>query len=465
MGFFGEYFGNRYLNLVDTTEKVKQVSRPLSVDNTSQLKRATKEIIRELYHSDWFTFSQVNIVTSLFSRPRIEIVSEDKESWDKFFDNMRNYGSNTSLKRLRSEIKRDSISYGTGYIEYIYDLEGEEILDLKKIDASKIAKAKIKGKDNLILDSKGDSIGYILRLGTSADLRSKGDTIPKEYEGSMDIKPGDIFLKPHRIAEFPLYTLGNDAEALGIIEPAIIQTQRRRNLETTQVNALWINGSGLPYIKVGNDTHEPNPQMMEDALDMAANIRTSEAIAIPHYNEFGTINAKMDSISTDIYNNLMAATAGAGNVPLPFITGAGETTNRSTLLTQREMFELSIQEKIDRFDQDWNNQIMVKISQVNKIAEGQIVSEEIRLESKDEVVDRLKIIFDMGALSPKEIREYILATESIQRDDASYDKYIKDKAKQIETQNISKSIENPKKTDLDKDQIKKKGKKEAKRRT
>ena len=152
MGFFGEYFGNRYLNLADTQE-IKQISRPLSVDNTSQLKRATKETIRELYHSDWFTFSQVNIVTSLFSRPRIDIISEDKDGWENFFNNMRNYGSNTSLKRLRSEIKRDSVTYGTGYIEYIYDVEGEEILDLKKVDASKIAKAKIKGKDNLILDS------------------------------------------------------------------------------------------------------------------------------------------------------------------------------------------------------------------------------------------------------------------------------------------------------------------------
>ncbi len=464
MGLFGEYFGSRYLNLADTNKEVKQISRPNTVDNTSVLKRATKDVIRELYHSDWFTFSQVNIVTSLFSRPRIDIISKDKKSWEKFFEDMRNYGTNTSLKRLRSEIKRDSVGYGTGYVEYIYDTDGEEILDLKKVDASKIAKAKIKGKDNLILDSKGNSIGYILRLGTSADLRSKGDNVPTEYIDLIDKKMGDIFLLPHRIAEFPLYVLGNDSEALGIIEPSIIQTNRRKNLETTQVNALWINGSGLPYIKVGNDTHEPNPQMMEDALDMAANIRTSQAIAIPHYNEFGTINAKMDSISTDIMNNLLAASAGAGNVPLPFITGAGEATNRSTLLTQREIFELSIQEKIDRFDQDWNNQIMATISSINKIAEGQIVSEEIRLESKDEVVKRLKTIFDMGAISPKEIREYVLATESIQRDDSSYDKYIKEKKESAEKKEMM-SENSTEDLSLEKDKIKSKGKKEAKKRT
>ena len=454
MGFFDEYFGQRYLNLADDKE-VKQVSRPHSVDNTTQLKRSTKETIRTLYHKDWFTFSQVNIVTSLFSRPKIDIISEDKVSWTKFFENMRNYGSNTSLNRLRSELKRDAVAFGTAYIEYIFDVDGTEILDLKKIDASKIAKAKIKGKDNLILDASGDSIGYILRLGISADLRSKGDQVPIKYIDVIDKKAGDIFLLPERIAEFPLYVLGNDAEALGIIEPSIVQTKRRMDLETTQVNALWINGSGLPYIKVGNDTHEPNSQMMEDALDMAANIRTSQAIAIPHYNEFGTINAKMDSISTDIMNNLMAATAGAGNVPLPFITGAGEATNRSTLLTQREIFELSIQEKIDRFDQDWNNQIMVKISEVNKISIGKIISEEIRLESKDEVVKRLKIIFDMGALSPKEIREYILATESVQRDDDSYEEYIKS--------NQEKAKEETEATE--KEQIKSKRNKEAKKRT
>ena len=56
---------------------------------------------------------------------------------------------------------------------------------------------------------------------------------------------------------------------------------------------------------------------------------------------------------------------------------------------------------------------------------GVVVSEEIRLESKDETVKRIKTYFDMRAFSPQEIREYGLATETIQRDDKSYDEFIK----------------------------------------
>lgn len=423
MGFLGAYFGNRYLNLADTEETRLRVSRPMSVDNKSQLHRATKDVMRNLYHTDWFTFSQVNVTTSLLSRPKIDIISENKESWVKFFDNMRLYGSNTSLKRLREEVKRDSVSYGAGYIEYVWDVEGKEILDLKRVDASKIEHAKDNRKNFLILDEKGDSIGYVLHLGPNADLRSKGDPVPAKYDGIIDMQIGDIFIKPERIAEFPLYKLGNDTESLGIIEPAILQTERRKNLETSQVNSLWTNGSGIPYIKVGNDTHEPNPQMMEDALDMAANIRTSEAVAIPHYNEFGTIDAKLDSLSVEIMNGLLAASAGAGNIPLPFITGSGDATNRATLKTQREMFELKIQEKIDSFDEDWNNQVMRKLEKVNKYSKGVIASEEIRLESKDETAKRFKTYYDMRALAPEEVREYVLATETIQRDDAAYKKF------------------------------------------
>lgn len=424
MGFLEQYFGpSRYLNLADEGIQKPIASRPVTVDNNSELDRVAKDTIRNLYHSDWFTFSQVNVTSSLLSRPKLDIISESKDLWLAFFDNMRLYGSNTSLKRLREEVKRDSVAYGAGYLEYIWDVEGKEILDLKRVDASKIEHAKAKSKNHLILDEKGDSIGYVLHLGPNADLRSKGDPIPKLYVDIVNLQVGDIFIKRDRIAEFPLYKLGNDTEALGIVEPAILQTERRRNLETSQVNSLWTNGSGVPYIKVGNDTHEPNPQMMEDALDMAANIRTSQAVAIPHYNEFGTIDAKLDTLSIKIMDGLLAASAGAGNVPLPFITGAGEATNRATLKTQREMFELKIQEKIDAFDEDWNNQVMRKIEEVNGYPKGLVLSEEIRLESKDETAKRLKIYYDMRALAPEEIREYVLATESIQRDDESYKKF------------------------------------------
>lgn len=428
MGFLQGYFGKgRYLNLADDGNQERaRASRPMSVDNVSQVRRITKDVIRELYHNDWFTFSQVNVVTSLFSRPKIDIISDEKEKWTKFFEDMRNFGTNTSLKRLRAEVKRDAVGYGAGYIEYIWDVTGEEIVDLKRVDASKLEHAKDNRKNYLILNEMGLSIGYVLHLGPNADLRSKGDPVPSKYSGIIDMQKGDIFISPDKIAEFPLYKLGNDTEALGIVEPSIQQTQRRMSLETSQVNALWTNGSGLPYLKVGSETHEPNPQMMDDALDMAANIRTSQAIAIPYYNEFGKIDSTLDKSSIDIMNNLLAASAGAGNVPLPFITGAGEATNRATLKTQRELFELSVQDHIDVFDQDWNGQIMATIAKANGYAEGKIVSEEIRLESKDETVKRLKIYFDMNSLAPEEIREYVLATETIQRDDASYDKHIKE---------------------------------------
>ena len=110
MVFFSEYFGDRkYLNLADERKEIRRsISRPKTVDNKSQLNRATKESIRTLYHNDWFTFSTVNITTTLFSKPKIKIVSKDEEPWNKFFNEMRDYGSNTSLKRLRKELKRDA---------------------------------------------------------------------------------------------------------------------------------------------------------------------------------------------------------------------------------------------------------------------------------------------------------------------------------------------------------------------
>ncbi|MHA1676583.1 MAG: hypothetical protein ACTSU6_05335 [Candidatus Njordarchaeales archaeon] len=436
MGFFAEYFGERkFLNLADERmENNRSISRPKTTDNKSQLDRATKDTIRNLYNGDWFTFSTVNISASLFSKPKTKIVSSDQNGWQKFFDTMRDYGTNTSLKRLRKELKKDTLSYGASYIEYVYDITGEVILDLKRVEASKIEHAKNK-TGNFLLDEKGSSIGYVLHLGFNSDLRSKGDPVPTIYQEVIDIQNGDIFLDSERIAEFPLHKLGNDTEAIGIVEPAITQTNRRMNLETAQVNALWIRDSAPIFMEVGDERHEPNPQMMEDAIDMVSNLRSSHAVAIPFYNKFGTVDAKVDGAAMNIMNYLMAGQAGAGSVPLPFVTGAGEATNRSTLKTQRELFELSMQDYVDCFDEDWNNQVMKKIEKVNGLPEGKLISEDIRLESNDETAKRLKIYVEIGnilgtpVLSPEEVRQEIIRIEGINEDE-SYEKFVKEKEKE-----------------------------------
>jgi hypothetical protein len=447
MGLFSDYLnGTQYINLATSLEKEmqqrKNISRPKTVDSQSYLNRYTRDTIRELYLKDWFTFSTVNFCTNTYSRPPFKIIVTNQKGlneWNTFFESMTQYGTNTSVRRLRSELKRDSVAYGCGYLEYVYNTENTRILDLKRVDSSTIEHAKDR-KGKLILNRLGLSIGYVLHLGTDKDPESKGDVIPFEYQDMIQMNNGDIFIKPDRIAEFPLIKLGNDTEAIGLVEPAILQAQRRIKLETAQVNALWIRGTSPLFTYVGDPTHEPTPQMMEDAVDAITELRSSAAMAFPYYNKVDAIDIKMDSSMENVMNSLMFGQAGASSTPLPFVTSQGEATNRATLATQKEMFESNIQSFIDNFDEDWNTQVMTKVAEVNGLKPAKIVSERINLGDKLEFSQRITAYLDKLLISTKEARDALFRYEDIQRDDVSYETEKKEKEK-IATQ-IQKSNTN-----------------------
>lgn len=459
MGFLGEYFGEpRYLNLADTTQREKV--RPKTVDSNSTSEKYKKDTIKDLLEKDWFTFATKNICTTMFSKAEVQIISQDIEVWEKFFTNMRLYGNNTSLRRLQADIKGDMIAYGSGFVEYIFDESGQEILDLKRIDASKINVAKDK-KGHLILDAFGNSIGYVLSLGPNADLRSKGDPVPGDYDEVINLQTGDIFLLPFRIAEFKLYTRPNGIESIGLIEPSIVQTQRRRDMETAQVNAIWIRGTAPIFASVGDPTHEPTAQMINDGLDSLIEMKNSNVTAFPYYMEPKTLDPKIDDMATSINDALLSASASSAGIPLPFVTGQGEATNRSTLKTQREMFEDNIQDKIKNFDEDWNLLIMDKISEINGYAQGRLKSGKIRLEGKDEFAKRLKLYFDMDVLTPKEIRENIRNSDDLILDDKEYEKITEEKKKM--QKEINNSSEEDSEDDSDEEEDEEKSEEKSKK--
>jgi len=434
MGILDEYTDtSRFLNLASAKEneikKAKDYTRPKTVDTTTYLNRYSKEVIRDLMLHDWFTFSTVNLCANTYARPKFTILSKNAKSikeWNTFFDEMSKYGTNTSLRRLRAELKRDAVGFGSGFLEYVYDTTGQYILDLKRVDASIIEHARDK-KGKLILDSFGMSIGYVLHLGLDKDPLSKGDEIPFIYKDIIHMLNGDIFLKPDRIAEFPLYKLGNDTEAIGLVEPAIVQAQRRMKLETAEVNALWIRGTSPLFTYVGDPTHEPTPQMMEDAVDAITELRHSQAMAFPYYNKVDSVKVEMDGSMKDVMSSLMFGQAGAAGAPMPFVTSQGEATNRSTLATQKENFELNMQSFIDNFDEDWNNQVMKKVALVNGFQDAVIISEKISLGDKLEFSQRISSYLLNGLMSKKEARETLFKHEEFERDDSSYEKELKEK--------------------------------------
>lgn len=427
MGFWSSYTGREVLNL-ESVKRENIAATQLTQDKKeTATERVDKSKILEFFIEDALTFNTINLCTSITMAPGYTIMGDTSNEYETFFESMRLYGDNTSLRRLITALVSDRLAYGAGFLEYIYSSDGSKILDLRRVNPVKIDYAR-NNKRELIIDDSGRPIGYVMAFGYGYDTSNKGDMVPRSaLEQGIKIPSGSIFINRERIAIFPLYKLPNDYDYIGIIEPAFKSIEWRRKIQKAQVNAINVKATSPYVMTVGSPTHEPNKQMMDNANNILAHIDESKALALPYTMVLGTVESKSLDIIEQTVNALMFDQAAASGTPLPLITGAGESTNRSTLKTQRELYESGLQARILDFVEDINHQIMVKLKEVNGYkANAQIVWGDVRLESREEKHGRLMTAIDRKVFSPQEVRNYLHEREQITLDEKAYKKFLKE---------------------------------------
>lgn len=440
-------FSNRYdLNLDSTPASAMILSRKrqkgiaLTQDESDMnINRVPKDILLYYYMKDPLTFNSVNHCTTITMQPGFELTGNTRE-YDYFFARMRLVGDNTSLRRLILGLVADRIAYGASFAEYILDESQKEIIDLRRVNATKIDYAR-DNKGNLIIDEYGKPMGFVMDFGFGYDTNNKGDSIPREaIKQGIKIRSGQVFIRPERIAIFPLYKLPNNFDYIGIIEPAADAIRWRRKIQEAQVNAINIKATSPYVMTVGDIQHEPTSQMMDDADRILMNIDESKAISLPYTMKLGTVESKSLDIVEETIKSLMFDQASASAIPLPLLTGAGEATNRSTLSTQREMYESNLQAHIDNFVEDWNMQVMLKLKEVNGYKGNCFLSwHDVRMESRDEKNKRLMEAIDHKVFAPQEVREYLKNREKVPLDEGAYKEFI---SSQKQEKIIKEKIEN-----------------------
>lgn len=403
MNFIDEVTANySRIQLAESTIK-SAVSKTVDSQRETNL-RVEKSKIREVCISDAISFNMLNIYTNLIMKPGYKFLGDCKE-YDQFFDNMRNYGDPSSLRRLYKELHRDRAEYGAAFLEFIPFSDGYGIADLRRINASRIDYVR-DTKRNIILDRNSKPYGFVMDFGASAKLNSRGDPVPKRLsELGFRLKTGQIYLKPERIAVFPLYRLENNYDYLGLIEPAYQDIIDRLEASQIQVNALKVKATSKPIITVGDATHEPTPQMMNDANFLLSNMTEADGIAIPKFMEISTLDYKSLDIIEKTIKMLLSSSAAASGTPLPIITGSGEETNRSTLASQLQMTISMLQSQVDDFVEDWNMLVMGRLKEENNFkGDCALVWEGIRYEDRIEELKSALEAFKSGAISSTEYR-------------------------------------------------------------
>jgi len=229
--------------------------------------------------------------------------------------------------KLKLDIAKNCFVYGDAWCEKVYKngkLIGIVNLNPARIDYAKSSDGKI------AMDNRGNVIGYVQSF-PNEELNEK------RFGSSSDRKifsNKGIFLKQNQIARFYFDTIGEGWRGIGLIEPlySVILGKSEAEIGFAHV----INKLGFPIVinYVGDESHDPSPNAINDALEVVSDLNYKTEIAVPYFMRLETLNVKgVDKLRDELEYFIEQEITGIG-IPGPIATGRSGDTNRSTLVTQ-----------------------------------------------------------------------------------------------------------------------------------
>jgi len=131
--------------------------------------------------------------------------------------------------------------------------------------------------------------------------------------------------------------------------------------------------------------------MVANVLEKLKTLDYSKYMAIPNYVELSSLDVQSIDTYGDFLKYLTAMQSASLGVPVPFVTGLGEETNRATLGTQLQVFELSLNSIADRICRSIEKYIFKPISdaegfdEVPKLEWGKITTIPEKVKATEEV--------------------------------------------------------------------------------
>jgi len=325
------------------------------------IERISGEELDRTYRTDSFVFNAVNIAVEMIMSAGYNIKAkraEVRKFFEKFVANVSKVGADSTFDEILSRIYQDAYIHGGGWNEIVWNLEDTKPVDLKTLNAVEMDFAR-DGNGNVMLDTNEKPIGYVQKVPYGVNIEGKGDEVPE----GVNVSEHQIFILPKRISYIPLYTFGPGFVGIGRVEPAYKATIWKLNLLKAGAESTNRRGFSPIIAKVGNENVHPTPQMIQDILNEVKKLDYSKYMAMPWYVELTTLDVKSIETYEGFLKYLTAMQSAALGVPVPFVTGLGEETNRATLGTQLEIFILLLNSVVKRICRNIEKYIFRPISE------------------------------------------------------------------------------------------------------
>jgi len=434
MGFLSDFTGYKYQ---DFSRKEFNVGIPRTAsstiqDATQKLSRVPRNELERLYMQDAQTFKMVNSYKQLLLQAGYRIVSDNKtnqKQYDEFFKEMGKIGMHYKLEQLMDRIIHDSILYGHAYIERVYDETGSRIVDLKPIDA-KLMDYVRDMKYVILTDLEQNPLGYVMYVGYYTDA------ISDQYPQGSRVIPGYIFLRPERIANIVLSPFGNGFEGLGLVEPAYNQITRKMKIEEAASNAVFNAADSLIYATVGDPTIKPSNQLMNATLETLKKWTTNRRAVFAYPTNVGTLPVEQSPQVQELLHYLRQDQAAAAGFSLSMAIGGGESNNKSTMNTERRDFNTKLNAVARTIADQFSSKILNVLCKVNGYGSEAVMKwNNVSVDDRSEAVTQLDILAKDGAITTRELRNFVKNVYDLESDDEEWEEAQKSIMAQTEVLN------------------------------
>jgi len=402
---------------VTLAQPAKEVSIPAGdargVKTTPDIVRQDLKDLEQTYLTNPVVFNAINKIVQVIMSSGYQLLGNEESvsRIQEFLDNIGKRGGSTEWQSLLELIFKHQCVYGRAFVEIIYNVAGNKVMDLDFIDPKKIDYAK-DGSRKIVLDQNWNPVGYVEKIPIMEYLPDlKSDPVPKK----VALEPNSVFFAKERIAHFKLYTIGDGFYGIGLIEPIYSTSQRKLHLERALANIYLKTAFPTKYATVGNQFHEFNSEMAERILEELQKASYDSVLVIPDYVKLDLLEPKHPEKLQENLNYFIDEEVTGTGTPKPFALGSGERTNRATLARQEYLFKLGLADIVKRTTTVIEKEIFAKIARLNKLPDvPQIQWGEIALEELDSKTERLVKYVQAGLLQPDpEIEKIIRKQEGL----------------------------------------------------
>ena len=387
------------------------------IDDSGKI--SNRKEYEEIYKKDGTIKNSINIYSQVITQAGFYFKgNEDSVRYlNAFFDNLGSVGTSIDKEDFLDTLVRYPFIYGSFYAELVSDKKDKQIVDIEVLDPKKMDYARNE-QGQILVDAFNRPIGYIEKIEANSSYYFV-EQMTQKYKPPKEMYVGDVYyykyIPRERIAHYNIYTVGDRLTGIGMIETIYNEAKYKQELSNNYGNNALKHSAPKLIAKVGDETHEPTPTILANALEGILNVNDKSAFSFPYWVDVSYLQADTNTNginNLNYYNNQVVT---GTELPGAIATGVGEATNRSTLVTQTvfTMFKIKyFMRKIGKFIERQIAKPVLKTANLD--TNISVDWGNIDLEELDSKMKRLTGYAKNRLITPtKELEEYILNMENI----------------------------------------------------